>query len=160
MRDRPLRGVASALGRRMWAILGASRGVAAVEFALILPTAMVIMIGLFDFGLGAYQTMALRSAARAGGQYALINPDDDAGLLDAVLLSTRLDAGELTVTDLPACRCSNGTVVSCATGICPGNTPFNRYVEITVSKPYSTMFPYPGLPSTLTLSGVASFRTQ
>jgi Flp pilus assembly protein TadG len=49
------------------------RGAAAVEFALILPVLMTLILGCIDFGRFAYSYVAVANAARAGGVSAMMN---------------------------------------------------------------------------------------
>jgi hypothetical protein len=154
--------LSAAVALRRWfgrAIRIDERGNATVELAIVLPTALLILVGIYDFGFATYEVMSLRSAARAGGQYALINPSDAAGLELAVRGSTYVDGDDVEVTYNPYCQCPNGTTVSCSTGTC-GSQSFYRLYEVTVTKPYSPIFPYPGIPETMTLTGSAVFRRQ
>jgi Flp pilus assembly protein TadG len=57
-----------------------ARGQAMVEFALILPALMVLMLGIFEFGRAVYTSNALANAAREGARYGIINPTDTGGI--------------------------------------------------------------------------------
>ncbi len=152
--------LAEALRRRLARAAGTDeRGNVTVELAFVLPVALLILVGIFDFGFATFETMSLRSAARAGGQYALINPSDAAGLEQVVRNSTFVDGADVEVTYNPYCQCPSGTTVSCSTGTC-GSQSFYRLYEVTVTKPYSAIFPYPGIPDSMTLTGTAVFRRQ
>src|SRR5438445_3994558 len=48
-------------------------GLAAVEFAVILPLLLTIVLGCVDFGRFAYSYIAVVNAARAGAAYAVMN---------------------------------------------------------------------------------------
>ena len=49
------------------------RGATAVEFALIRPPLVTIVLGCVDFGRFAYNYIAVTNAARAGASYAIMN---------------------------------------------------------------------------------------
>ena len=59
----------------------------------------------------------------------------------------------------PYCQCPSGTTVSCSTGTC-GSDTFYRLYEVTVTKPFVAIIPYPGIPDSITLTGTAVFRRQ
>ena len=151
--------VAAPRRRFTGALKADQRGNATVELAIVLPVALLVLVGIFDFGFAIFEEMSLRSAARAGGQYALINPTDSAGLEQAVRNSTYVDGDDVEVAYTPYCQCPNGTTVSCSTGTC-GTESLYRLYEVTVTKPYSTVLPYPGIPESMTLTGTAVFRRQ
>jgi len=85
------------------------RGAALVEFALVLPILLVILLGILDFGLYYYNDLQLTHVARDAARYLSVGKVDDASaaIADATLVSTTLgtptlDAGtsgnEATVT--------------------------------------------------------------
>ena len=49
------------------------RGQALVEFALVLPLLIVLMVGLFDLGRAVYADSTLSNAARVGSRVAIVN---------------------------------------------------------------------------------------
>jgi hypothetical protein len=54
---------------------GSRRGQAIVEFALVLPLLIVVLVGLFDFGRGIYAHNTISQAARTGARLAIVNQD-------------------------------------------------------------------------------------
>ena len=48
------------------AALKSARGAAVIEFALLAPVLLLMVVGAIDFGTFIYQKMQLQSAARAG----------------------------------------------------------------------------------------------
>ncbi len=58
----------------------AGRGQSLVEFALVLPIILMILLGLLDFGRAFYTMVALRDAADEGASYAAIRPNDTVGI--------------------------------------------------------------------------------
>ena len=85
------------------------RGAAAVEFALVLPILLVILLGILDFGLYYYNDLQLTHAARDAARYLSVgkvseanDAINDASLVSTTLNGPTLDAGstgnEATVT--------------------------------------------------------------
>jgi hypothetical protein len=60
------------LGRRRGAQSG---GQALVEFALVLPLFLLLMVALFDMGRGVFAYNTLTNAAREGARMAIVNQD-------------------------------------------------------------------------------------
>jgi Flp pilus assembly protein TadG len=50
-----------------------ARGVAAVEFALLMPILALFFVFVVDLGLGFYRTMQVQNAAAMGAQYAAVH---------------------------------------------------------------------------------------
>jgi len=144
------------------------RGAAIVEFALILPFLILLMVGLFDLGFGAYQSMQVHAAAEAGAQYALRHTWDATAIAAAVTSATGTSAIAATPAPSRVCGCPDGgtfTVVAawvvdhcvpsvtCASGSSPG-----VYASVSARLTYSPVLPYPGLPDPLTLTDQAYRR--
>lgn len=53
-----------------------------MEFALLLPAFMLIVLGIFDLGRIIYSISALHHGAREGARYAAVNHCDTAGIVD------------------------------------------------------------------------------
>lgn len=51
-----------------------TRGVAAVEFALVASVTLTLLLGLYDVGNAIHERLQLQQALRAGGQYAIAFP--------------------------------------------------------------------------------------
>ena len=58
-----------------------TKGQSLVEFALILPLFMLIVLGIFDFGRAIYAYSALHNAAREGARYGAVHHCDTAGII-------------------------------------------------------------------------------
>jgi hypothetical protein len=50
------------------------RGQTLVEFALILPAFLLLVVFIFDFGRAVYYYSAIHNAAREGARYGAVNP--------------------------------------------------------------------------------------
>jgi TadE-like protein len=49
------------------------RGQAMVEFALVIPILILVMMGVFDFGRAIYASSAINNAAREGARLAIVD---------------------------------------------------------------------------------------
>jgi hypothetical protein len=65
-----------------------------------------------------------------------------------------------SVTATYGCECSDGSspVASCASTPSCGTMNVVDYVQVSTSATYTPILPYPGIPSTFTLSGSARMR--
>lgn len=59
------------------------RGQSLVEFALILPILLVLLLGVFDFGRAIYAFNAVSNAAREGARTAIVDQSQSAGVYRA-----------------------------------------------------------------------------
>lgn len=57
-------------------ILSDTRGVAAVEIAIVIPIMMVLLMGVGEFGQATLQKARMQAAANAGVQFALLGADN------------------------------------------------------------------------------------
>jgi hypothetical protein len=83
------------------------RGQALVEFALVLPILLILLLGILDFGRGIAAYNSVSNAARSGARVAIVNQDADA--IEAAVMSEAISLGEVEVefdpdvNDQPAC---------------------------------------------------------
>lgn len=82
--------------------LRADKGQAAVEFALVLPVLMAIVLGIVQFGILFNNYITLTDAVRAGARKAAVSrPLNDSGASAKTAVqnaATNLDLSKLTVT--------------------------------------------------------------
>ena len=90
------------------------RAQALVEFALILPVLILILMAVFDGGRAVYAYNAVSNAAREGGRTAIINQDTQLIRQRAAQQATALG---LPDTDPGDCPAAGGTTATAA-GIC------------------------------------------
>jgi hypothetical protein len=65
------------VGRRVPSVLSASEGAQIVEFAIILPLLVVLVVGIFDFGTGFNLKQTIVNAAAVGARIASNQPHSD-----------------------------------------------------------------------------------
>ena len=75
-------------GRLGAAFLGDRSGVAAVEFALISPTIILVLVGLIDLGGMLYTRFQLDASLSAGANFAMVNANSVNSTSGASLAST------------------------------------------------------------------------
>ena len=134
-------------------------GNAAVELALILPVAAVVLSGVADYGVMVRTSNALQTAARAGAAYAAQYPSDAAGITQAAGSAAALDPATLTIAATQFCGCSNGSTVACGAP-CADGGPTNVHVSVSVAQPYRPLTPFGGFVLPTTLTAQATLRTQ
>jgi Flp pilus assembly protein TadG len=137
------------------------RGASLVEMAALTPLFMLLLFGALDFGRAYYLSTEVAGAAHAAAIYGSENPTDTAGM-KTVAKDDAPNVSTLSVTTPTyGCECSDGTGYSanCATTpTCTSTTEVYR-VNVTVSATYTPLFPWPGIPSTMSFSSSASMRS-
>jgi Flp pilus assembly protein TadG len=118
--------------RRGSTLVTDERGQAAVEFALILPILMALLLGIIQFGIVFNNYVTITDAARAGARKAAVSrflSDNGATAKTAARNSAQgLDQAKLGVT---ASACAAGVCSAAAWNI-PGSD-----VVVTTTYPYS-----------------------
>jgi Flp pilus assembly protein TadG len=135
-------------------------GSAAAEFALIAPVLIFFLLGLIDVGRYMFYGILASHAARAGVQYGTqtsMTALDNTGIQNAALQDAQgLSGFQAHATVL--------CTVSGASSSCPANntgsipTSLVYYVEVTVTGSFNTLIKYPGIPSTVPVTGNAIMR--
>lgn len=127
---------------------GSEAGAVAVEFALILPIFLVLVLGICEFGRGFNIQVSLTEAAREAARYASIHQTDPGYSVTAAQ-----DAGVAAAPSVGLSE-SNISVQSV------GSDPCNVVVTVAYSTPWMTGFPglVPGMPSQLSLQGKGVMR--
>ncbi|HEY2249896.1 MAG TPA: TadE family protein [Planctomycetaceae bacterium] len=126
-------------------------GAAAVEFAIVLPVLVTILLGATDFGRFSYSAIAVANAARAGAAFGSMNSSSSsystwqAGIENAVTdelsNSSAFDAASVTV---------DVTTVTEGTGL--------TRVSVQVTYPFTTIVSWSYLPSSFNLQHTCVMR--
>ena len=134
---------------------GAESGAVLVEFALTLPILVVLMAGMFDFGLALQKYQVVTNAAREGARMGVLPGYVDADVKARV--ASYLTAGG--VTGAPATLVENGVLT-------PGaGVPFTTR-RVTVSIDYSFLMLKPiarlvgGTFDKVTLKAISEMRVE
>jgi Flp pilus assembly protein TadG len=144
--------------RSVAAWLACEQGASLLEFALMLPFLALLLVGVIDFGRAYYVNVEVSNAAYTGALYGTQNHSDITGMQNAAT-GDAPDISGMTATATYGCECSDGTnaVVSCTSQPSCGVNVVN-YVQVTTSATYKPIFPWPGIPSSLAMQGVARLR--
>ncbi len=134
-------------------------GVAATEFALIVPLLSLLLLGILDFGLYINQQMKIENAARASAEYIMRGGSADDIQTNIISQIVENDNG-ITVTTTSVCECGDGVTVDCdAPGDCADGYA-RQYQEVRLNQTYDAIFGFPGLTDNLELSGAARVQVQ
>ena len=143
-------------------------GTSMVEFAFTAPILIFLLIGLIELGRFAFFAILAASAARAGAQYGaqdLVTAFDTAGITNAAVQDGQnlpnwspTNGGQVTVNQL--CSVSGGALHSCASVENSTTAPVNTvyYVQVQVTGQFSSLLNYPGIPSSIPITGSATIR--
>jgi Flp pilus assembly protein TadG len=74
------------------------RGTAAVEFALVLPIVLAIVLGMVQVGLLVRDRLLVESAVRSGARIAAVEPGDDAVRTAVLRAAPVLDPAAVVVS--------------------------------------------------------------
>jgi len=141
-------------------------GQALVELALVFPIFILLLIGAAEFGRLAYAAIEVTNAAHAAalyGAYSHITASDTAGMqLIATTDASAPNVTSMTVTPTQFCSCSTGGTIVCSTALisCPSPARIIESVQVNTIASVDTLFHFPGIPKTVTLTGQAIMRVE
>ena len=152
---------------RLKTMFAARGGVAAVEFAIVVPILLALLVPACDLGMGYLSETAGVGAAQAGAQYALANGFASTAIQNAVTGATSLTSISATPAPAESCGCPTGSSVAAAnpavppcTGKCPNGAQSGTYVTVSATAVYYPLIPYPTLGSSVTLTAQSFVRIQ
>ena len=166
----------------------AESGQTLLEFALMLPYLMLLLLGIAELGRAAFITIEVTNAATAAAEYGSQTSDtaaDIVGMQEKALCDADgfmvgrggqflpicnttglLMTGNITATN--GCTCDEGAGTSCSPMPGPGNcSDFScasgqvvECVQVTTHADFGPLFHYPGLPTTYQANGLAIQRVR
>ena len=145
---------------RSGTILTGESGQGLLEMALLTPILLLLALGVIELGRLAYFSIEVANAARAGAQYgsqSLVAASDNAGIISA----TQSDAPDLTLSAITPgryCSCAGGATSTCASTDCPSPDHRLVYVQVNATGILNTLFNYPGIGASFTVSRQAVMR--
>jgi Flp pilus assembly protein TadG len=148
------------------------KGQSAVELAIVAPVMALLLVVIADFARVFFVSVAVNNAARAGAQFGsqtVANAANPTGMQQAACNDYGIGVLATCQTVLkPAvsqCTCENppGSVPQCPNGnghdYCK-HTDTATYVTVNTSATFHTILTYPGVPSTIALTGQAIMQVQ
>jgi Flp pilus assembly protein TadG len=153
-------------------ILRSNAGQAMLELALLLPMLLLLTMGVIEMGRYMYIYILVGNAARAGAAYGAQSLGQSSDTTD-IQTAAQNDynsqnngqtAGSLTVTSSTSCGCDSGGTVTAAaacTGTGAGICAAGHWVvtvTVTASGTFNSLFNYPGIPASISVSNTAAMR--
>ena len=146
--------------RRDRIIRGGARGQSFVEFAVIAPVLLLFLLAVADYGRVFFIAIALNNAARAGTQYGIQSPANAADT-NGMIQAAQNDGSNVpgvTATASEYCECPDGSTPDCDSS--PSCSDLRVYVEVDTAGNFQTLLNYPGIPSSIALTGKSVMREE
>ncbi|HEY2049947.1 MAG TPA: TadE family protein [Caulobacteraceae bacterium] len=161
------------------ALAADTRGVAALEMTLAMPFMILLLMGVFDFGTYAYDTMQVNAAAAAGAQAAVAAAQNHLACTPSTITSAETSATALknlatssggNGVAVQGPNCSYSAYVLTTNGVstlgttCPPSpsattcTGPGAYAVAYAQAPYSPLLSWSGLVLPSTISATATVR--
>lgn len=121
-----------------------SRGQALVEFALVLPVLLLLIVGSMEFGLIIHKYMVVAEAAREGARSAAVGGSNATVTSVVTAAASQIPADQLIIS------------------VTPGTRVRGEGVTVTVGAPVQTITKLisPFFPAGFTVQGVATMRVE
>ncbi len=144
-----------------------SRGVAIIEFALVLPIMMLFLGGVVDFSGAFRERMALSQGVASGANYAFAlsqtYPDQALNTSDIVSATKAASpsGSDVSVVQVTMACAVNGALTpgssdeNCPDGMAPGD-----YLKIQATHKFQPLFPVYSMLSSTDLSEIVIVRTK
>jgi Flp pilus assembly pilin Flp len=138
------------------------RGIVAIEFALLTPVLIMLVVGLIDMGRVLHRQMTLDRAVRSAADYA-VAIDATANLLDSVVAAVLRvappdDGGDREVEASITCLCGDATA-DCNQFCGDGAVPV-AYINIGLSETVDPLIPYPLVGQSIRVTSSATVRVN
>lgn len=138
------------------------RGVALIEFAIIAPILVILMVCTIDLAMGIYRKMQVQNAAQAGAQYAMLRGFNASSISSAVVNATKFSGVSASPGPIQFCGCASSTGVSSAAcnSTCSGGALAGTYVTVSAKGTYKTLLLYPSIPENFNFTAQSTVRIQ
>lgn len=123
---------------------GSRHGQSVVEFALILPVFVFLLLVAIDFGRLFFSYVQVTNAAREGAAFAAASPNDSVGIESRALqeASVQGQAGEHPIVVSATCKNQAGSTIACSAA--PGGTGKGNTVTVRVAEQFGFLTPIIG----------------
>jgi Flp pilus assembly protein TadG len=132
-----------------------------VELGGALLVLVPLLLAATDFGRLYYTNITVEDAARAGAQYGAqsVTSAADATGMQTAATNDAPDISGMTAS-AKQCTCAAGSnVTACPASYCTNN-PNATFVEVDTLATFNTVVSYPGIPSSVSLTGKAVMMVQ
>ncbi|MFL5239981.1 MAG: TadE/TadG family type IV pilus assembly protein [Rhizomicrobium sp.] len=138
------------------------RGIAAVEFAILVPVLILMAVCTTDLGLAVYANMRVADSAEAGSGYAMLHGFDSTAIASAVTSAGNLSGLAATPAPTQFCGCpgSSGITSAICGSTCSGGNSAGTYVRASATVVYHTLMTYPIIPSQYTFASNSTVRIK
>lgn len=118
-----------------------TRGQALVEFALIVPVLMLLLVAAVDFGRLFFTYVEVNNAAREGAAYGAGSPTDSTGIQDHAVQETNAQSqrGESPLTVTESCADPSGNSLACSNAAGGGGS--GNTITVSVSERFTFLTP-------------------
>lgn len=127
-----------------------------VELALLIPVLIALLVVVADLARVFYVFIEVSDAARAGAEYGAQNRTTAADFttMQQRAANAAPDITGMTSTATSFCTCTDaGPAVSCTNSGCV--TTIHLYVSVVTNTTFTTLYLFPGIPSSVALQGSA-----
>ncbi|MGC1990567.1 MAG: TadE/TadG family type IV pilus assembly protein [Candidatus Acidiferrales bacterium] len=153
-------------------VLRSQSGQSLVEVALLTPILLALLVGSIELGRYAYLGILVGNAARAGAAYGAqslpqsVDTTDIQTAADNDFQNNGQNTSTLIVTSATSCGCDNGGTTTSAVCSTVSNTTAGTcaaghwvvMVSVTASGTFNSLFSYPGIPKSITVSRTSTIR--
>jgi Flp pilus assembly protein TadG len=132
------------------------KGSAVIEFGLGGTMLLLFLFGTADFGRLFYYSIEVANAAAAGAYYGTLKSSNmaDTSGISSYAKQEAPDISNLSVSSSEVCQDSSGNSEDC------GTAGAYKYVQVTASYTFNTLFSYPLIPPSVSLSNTVMMRGQ
>ena len=131
-------------------------GASAIEFALLAPLLVFMLVATLDFGIFIKQKMMLQSMVSTTADYAMRTQSDD-GLETVAEHAYSGNFEKITLSLDFECECSDGVAQVCPSA-CGLNDYQRRFIRVEAEGIFEPIFPYPGIPENINIQSSARMR--
>ena len=121
--------------------LSENSGASAVEFALISPILIMLIIGTVDIGLLINDRIEMQNISNSVAEYVAKTQDDS----DIEIIAAEMHGSDyegVTLTSQFECECLDAVVQICPV-VCADDDYQRRYISVSASRPFDPIFLYP-----------------
>jgi Flp pilus assembly protein TadG len=147
---------------RALSALADAKGLAGIEFGLLVPVLLLLTVCTIDLGFAAYDVMQVENAAQAGSEYAAVHGFNTASISSTITSATSLSGITASPAPTEFCGCPSGSTIATATcgSTCTDGSYVGIYVKASATATYTTFLHYPMLPPSFTFVNSATARIQ